>query len=105
MIDLKEYGEIEYDDFTKTIWRAGFKLTDLNRRLNKSQSYFTTCGWYHTYSPKGERLSLVKPRLIVETAQMIGEELFIFCYEAVLKDKEIERLRREKRIKRGIGRS
>jgi hypothetical protein len=105
MIDLSKYGEIEYDDFTNTVRRAGFKLTDLNRRLKKSKSYFTSCGWFHTYTPEGRRLSLVKPRLIVETAQMIGEELFVFCYEAVLKDKEIERLRREKRIKRGIGHS
>jgi hypothetical protein len=96
MIDLQRYGKIEYTDFTKTIWKSGYKLSDLNRRLNKSSSYFSTCGFIVEYT-QGKRYTYVKPRFIVEASAMIGQEMFKYCYEEVLKEKEKEMEARKQR--------
>jgi|GEM_PF-3264713 len=91
MIDLKKYGKVNYQDFRKIIWKAGYSIADLNRYINRSQGYMDKSG--HDAS------GIVKTKHVIDLCGMIGEEMFMYCFEEVMKANEEENKRRERRMK------
>lgn len=90
MTNLNKYGNLSFRDFRKIIRKAGYKTADLNRFLKRSHSYLHS---------SGHRKGIVKPKHIIDLCDMIGDELFIYCHEEVMKENKEALAKREKRLR------
>jgi len=89
MIDLHKYGKVSYIDFSNIIWKAGYKIADLNRFINKSHGYMDA---------SGHSDGITKPKHILDLCNMIGEEMYVFCFDEVMKENEEKKKKRTRRF-------